>query len=302
MERDERELEAEPAEQDRDGEDQHRPALGIAPRRRDRVGSEGRVAGRREPQGTSQHEQGEGRDRGDEEGERPVRGGAGSAQRDQRDQRHGRELEGDEPGADVTRRGDPSTARRSRQEERRRHGRVTRAATGVMEQGERRRPGEQDAGLQRAGGRAGGPQACAVGRREAQGPQRLGCRSQTGGQRGTGCDEKHRHPEERRPTPPPREQGVTDEDEDRCQGGEQRRREDDGVDADEGRIGHRAPPIRATASAVTASSGPGSTPRTTTPSARVVSTTASTPRVSRVVPASGSGTSPTQTRRATRSA
>ena len=79
--------------------------------------------------------------------------------------------------------------------------------------------------------------------------------------------------------------------------------ESDGVDRDEVHRGHHgAPPIALTTPAVTASTGPGSTPRTTTPTARTPRTTASIPRVSGVVATSGSGTSPTHTVRATRRA
>ena len=113
------------------------------------------------------------------------------------------------------------------------------------------------------------PQAGAVGRREAEGARPASsARAQAGGERGAGSDEEHDHAEQGLPGAAARQHGVADEHEDRTQRGQQGRREDDGVDAHEGSGDHRGahdrPTIRATASAVTARSGPGSTPSTTT--------------------------------------
>ena len=123
------------------------------------------VAGGGEPQPCTEHQQRERRHRRDEQGECTVGCRAGAAQCDQGHDGHGGQLEGDQPGAEVARGGDARTTGGGGEQQGGGDRRVAGAAAFVVEQRERGRGGQQDAGLQRARRRARRPQASAVGGR-----------------------------------------------------------------------------------------------------------------------------------------
>ena len=171
--------------------------------------------------------------------------------------------------------GDPS-GRRGEQEDGG-DGAVARAGPAVVEQGEGGRGGQEDARLERRGARAGGPQARAV-----RAPGGRGCAAAPRPRRG--CPASRPPLPRRARAPPPgsptghRARGRTaspSEDEDQADHGCEGRGEDQRVERHDGV--HRAPPIVATASAVTESSSIGATPSTTTSPASPASTQRSTP-------------------------
>ncbi len=229
-----------------------------------------------------------------------MRRGPGPAQRDERDDGDGGELERDEPRPEVAGGGDGDAARRRRQEQGGGDRGVAPAGPAVVQQGEGGRRGEEHGGLERRGARAGRPEAGAVGRREAEGAQRLELGAEAATQRDERPGDEHDPGQRQRPPRAPGSHGVADEDEDDPEHGRQRRGEDEGVDGDEGR--HRAPPSAATASWVTDSRSIGATPSRTTSADRPPSSQRSTPTVSGVAGDSGSGRSPDHTRPATRKA
>ncbi len=206
---------------------------------------------------------------------------AGAAHRHEGDERDRRELEGHQPRTEVARGRHAGATRGCGQQQGRGHRGVPRARTPVVEERECSGGREQDAGLQRAGHGARGPQAGTLRSGQAQRANGFVVRSHCRDQRGHDPDEEHREAGPDLPVAPLRQERVADEHEHHAEGGQQCRREHDGVDAHErGRAerGHHGEPtIWATAPAIRSSSGPGKMPSTMTDAA-------STPRIPSSVP------------------
>ena len=109
-------LNASPASEDDGGEAGEDPLLGDRPRGRERLAGEGGVAGRRDPQRRAEDEQPEGHERGREQGEGAMGRGPTFAPGDEGDDGQGRELEGDEPRAEVAGGDDGGGAARGREQ------------------------------------------------------------------------------------------------------------------------------------------------------------------------------------------
>ena len=197
-----------------------------------RVGSP--VAG--DPQGGAEDEQAERHQGGREQGEGAVGGGPAVAPGDEGDDGQGRELEGDEPGAEVARGDDGDGAAGGREQ----HDDVDDAGPADRDQGEHGEGREQGGDLE--GARAAAPPS------HRQRPSGAGVQSVSRGpvasepgERGGRAAGEPEGADDRRGEPGPRRDGVDDEDEDHRgdgeEGGEQQRPRQ--VE------GHRPPPMRA---------------------------------------------------------
>ena len=189
VERHERQLEADPCEEEDQAEQQHGPALGVRERRRrGRAGEDGLPRGE-QPQRRTEDDEGEGHQRGGQQGQGSTPGVRGGPQCDQRDRGQGRQLEADQPRRQVVRCGDTGRpggcGEHERHQDRRAAAQRLTTTIGVVGGGgvggvitltHSARPreqqddqgGQQAAELQGTGHRTGFVEARAVGRGQAQ--------------------------------------------------------------------------------------------------------------------------------------